>query len=128
TRADAHVRKDDGALDVAALVDANVREQKRLVDVSTRDDAAPGHDRIDRHAAAPVFVQHELRGRVLALIGPNGPLLVIYIELWIDVHELHVRFVERIDGPDIAPVVLYARLHVGERIGKHLQGVERLGN
>src|SRR5690606_529726 len=95
--ADAYVGKDHRTLDIAALLDAHVREQQRLIHVRTGDDAAARDDGVHGHAAATFLIEHELRGRILPLISPDGPLLVVDVELGIDVHELHVRVVERID-------------------------------
>ena len=92
------------------------------------DDAATRDDRIDRRAAPPVLVEHELRRRLLQLVGPDRPLLVVEIQFRRHVHQLHVGLVVGIDRADVAPVVLRARLHVGERIGEHLQLVDRGGD
>src|SRR5690606_11498745 len=126
--ADAYVRENDGALHVTALIDAHVREQQRLIDVRARNDAAARDDGVHGHAATAVLVQDELRRRILALIGPDRPLLVIDIELRIDVHELHVRLIEGVDRTHVAPIALHARLHVGKRIGKYFERAQRFGN
>ena len=61
----------------------------------------------------------------MQLIGPDRPLFVVEVELGRNVHQLDVGIVKGIDGADVAPVVLRARLDVGKRIGNHVQQIDR---
>jgi hypothetical protein len=55
-------------------------------------------------AAALVQVEDELGRRQLLLVGPDRPRLVVEVERGRHARELEVRFVEGIDGADVAPV------------------------
>src|SRR5689334_15133423 len=126
--ADLGVRQDDRAVDVGALLDTYVGEQQRLTHHRAGDDAAPGHHGVDGAAAAAFLIEHELRRRLLHLIGPDRPVLVVDVELGSHVHQLEIGVVIGIDGADVAPVALRARLHVLKRVGEYLTvGIDRFG-
>ncbi len=117
-----------GIVDGAAVFDANVARQQRLRDIGARDDAAARDHRIDRHPAPTLFVEHEFRGRLLRLVGPDRPLMVVNVQLRIECDQFHVRFVERIHIADVAPIVLRACLDIFERVSEYTQFVERPWN
>src|SRR6185437_11375596 len=86
------------------------------------DDAAAGDHRIDGHAPSPLLVEDELGRRLMHLISPDGPVLVVDVELGPDVDQLDVLLVVRVDRTYVTPVALRARLDVLERIREYLQG------
>jgi hypothetical protein len=127
--ADEHVRQDDGALDGRALFHAHVGEEERLAHERAGDDAAAGDHGIDGHAAPTLLIEHEFGRRLVQLVGPDGPVLVVDVELRPDMHQLEVGLVIRVQRADVAPVALRASLDVLERVREHLQRAgERLGD
>ena len=93
--------------------------------VRPRYDAASGDHGVDRHAAPAVLIQHEFRGRMLRLVGPYRPLMIVDIQLRIEGDELHVRFVKGVDVAHVAPIILRARFDIVERVGKYAQPLDR---
>src|SRR5882757_728943 len=120
---DFDMRQYDRAIDAGALVHPHIGEQQGRADDGPGDDAAAGDYGVDGGTPPTFLVEHELRRRLLHLVGPDGPVLIVNVELRFHVHQLEVGVVVRIDGSDIAPVTLCSRLHVLERVGKHLQVV-----
>ncbi len=127
--ADERVRQDDRALDRRALFHPHVGEEQRLAHHRAGDDAAAGDHRVDGHAAPPFLIEDELGRRLMHLIGPDGPVLVVDVELGPDVHQLEIRLVVGVQRTDVAPVALRTRLDVLEGVREHLQGAaEGLGD
>src|SRR5450631_2970076 len=63
----------------------------------------------------------ELSMVLLCLIRPNRPLVIVDVQFRIERNEFHVRFVQGVDVPYVAPVVLSSRLDVMKRICKYPQ-------
>ena len=51
-----------------------------------------------------VFGEHELCRRILALVGADGPVLIVEIEDGRDRDQIHVGFVVGFERADVAPV------------------------
>ena len=95
---------------------ADVRAQHAAGDLAARDDAARRDDRVQRHPAPVVVVEHELRRRRLFHVRAQRPLRVVQVELRVDVAEVHVRLVVGVDGADVAPVLRRLLVLVVERV------------
>ena len=82
-----------------------------------RDDAAPGHQRLDRHAAPVFLVVDELGRRELRLVGPDGPARVVQVEQRHGGGEVDVGVPVGVDGAHVAPVRLVAGVggHAAQR-------------
>src|SRR5690606_3459483 len=96
--------------------------EHRAGGAAAREDAALGDDGVLGDAAAAVGValaEHELRGRQVPVDGPQGPLGVVEVEGRAYRAHVHVRLVEGVERPDVAPVA--GRLL---RFAAHLVGLE----
>ncbi len=102
----------------------HIGEQHRVQHEGAADDGAPREHGVDGHAVLTVSVLHELGGRRHVLAGPDGPALIVDVELGHHGREIHVRLPERVQGPHIAPIGFLPLLgsdagHV-ERVGECL--------
>ena len=104
--ADGDARQQHRLAQFAIGVDAAAREQQRAVDVRAGNDAAAGDQRIHRHAAPVVAVEHELGRRQLFLVGPDRPVGVVHVERRLHGGQIDVGFPVGVDGADVAPVRL----------------------
>jgi len=81
------------------FVNSSERRNRRAAhDAAARDDGIHRGCRGIRRRRRPNF-----RRRVLFLVRPDGPVAVVEVQLRQDVREVHVRFVEGVDGADVAP-------------------------
>src|SRR5204863_5937111 len=88
--ADGHIGQDHRTLHARALVHVHIGEHQRLAHHGTRDDAAARHHGVDSHAAAPALTEDELGRRLVQLIGPGGPFLIVDVEPGAHMHQLHI--------------------------------------
>src|SRR5256885_759262 len=118
TRAQSYWR-DVGTID--AYYDANLELVHVRPELNIYDQDWPIWTyQVQQPPAKFVLVQDEFRGRLLHLVGPDGPVLIVDVELRAHLAQLEVGVLVGIDGADVAPVALRTRLHVLERISKHL--------
>ncbi len=104
TRADLHTREDNGLIQSAEGVDPHIGKEHRTQDERATDDGAPGKHGVDGHAVLAVSVLHELGGRSHVLTGPDGPVLIVDIQLRRDGSEIHIGLPEGVHGAHISPV------------------------
>src|SRR5207244_3644291 len=97
-------------------------------------DPAPGHEaaradyRIHGQAHAPAFLRkHELRRRLLRRLGPDGPALVVKIELRHHVHQILFGSVLAVQSSYIAPIARLLGIDVVEIVSDHAVALEVLG-
>src|SRR5208283_2972539 len=69
-----------------------------------RNNASVGYDAVDSLAAAVIVIEDELRGRIGVACAAHWPLAIVEIEFGLDVVQVHVGFIEGLDGAYIAPV------------------------
>ena len=125
---DVDLRQYDRIADLGEGIDPNLGEQQGTAHAAAGDDATAGDHGIDRHAAPVVVVEYELGGGILLLIGPDGPYLVIEIELRVDADEFHIGLPKGIHRAHVAPVGLLAGGRIPERVGDNLAVVDNGGN
>ena len=84
----------------------HVGEEQRAPHRRATDDAAARHQRVDRHAAPAIVVEHELGRRQLLLVGPDRPVAVVQVELGRDVTSAPCSPPSTHRRADVAPVGL----------------------
>ena len=90
----------DDPVETGSRFDHRANADDRARDRGVRYDAALGGQ---RQVYAAII---ELgRGKV-ALVGVDGPILLVEIEFWIDRREVQVGFVEGLYGADVLPVAV----------------------
>jgi hypothetical protein len=89
-------------------VDADPRREHRPLDAAAGHDRAAGHERVDRVPDPALLVEDELRGRQRLVRGVDRPVAVVEVEDRVHRDQVGVRVVERVERPDVAPVVLVA--------------------
>ncbi len=101
-----HALKEDRVLDVGPAIDADAVGKDGTFDPPAGDDGTGTDETIEGMAHAIVALgEDEFWGWEVGLVGANFPILVVEIEFGGDAGEVHVRFVESVDGADIAPEV-----------------------
>ena len=104
--ADIGVRQDHRLLDAGVGMHMHAGEQQRLAQERPGDDAAAGHQRGDRLAAAADLLMHELGRRGDLGIGPDRPVAIVQIERRDDRRQVDIGFPVGIQRADVAPVGL----------------------
>ena len=109
----------------------HIGEQHRAVHAA-RHNAAARHHGLDRHAATVIGVMDKLGGWELGLVGPNGPLGVVQVELGLGGCQVDIGIPVRVNRADIAPVgFVFGRIgHAahGERVGGSQAVTHRAGD
>ncbi|MNQ60437.1 hypothetical protein D3C85_747160 [compost metagenome] len=82
----------------------HIGEEHGVQHEGAADDGAAREHGVDGHAVLAVSVLHELGGGRHVLAGPDGPVLVIDVELGHHGGEIHVRLPEGVQGAHVAPV------------------------
>ena len=107
TRANRHVREEDGFFDESVLLDGNTRRKNALHNRTTTDNAACRNDGIDGCALmAFVVARKETCRRLVPVVSTNRPVIVVKVERRIFGAKVHVSFEEGVKRTHVAPVAL----------------------
>ena len=101
---DVAIVHDDAAFDTRSGVDANAASENGFANEAAGKNASAGYDAVDGFSAASFFVEHKLGGRIRIAGAAHRPLAVVKIEFRLNFVQVHVGFVEGLDGANIAPV------------------------
>ena len=101
--------------------------QDRRLHGRARDDDARAHHRVQRVARAAVVGEDELGRRQRLRQREDRPLHVVEVEHRVDGDEVHVRVVERVERPHVAPVAAVALGGAGDLVGGEVVDVRGAG-
>jgi len=124
---DVTVVHDDATVDYGAGVDADAASEDGFADEAAGEDASAGDDAVEGLTAAIGFVENEFCGRIGIAGAAHGPLSVVEIEFGLHVVQVHVGFVEGVDGADVAPVGSDVFDLTGDAIGLEVIGEDGSG-
>ncbi|MDF2874141.1 MAG: hypothetical protein K0R22_824, partial [Sporomusa sp.] len=114
--ANLNVFEQDRVFNKAVAVNLAARSQDRPANGGPTDDAAAADVGIEVLAAAAFLIKHRFGRRVIALIGDDRPPVVVEIELWHYVDQIHIGLIVGVNGPDILPVAFFPRTHLGQQV------------
>src|SRR5580658_9054537 len=124
---DGDVGEQDGLIDFGVGIHADVWGEDGVPDQSAGDDAAIGDDGIECGALTIFLREDELGRRVLALVGADGPVVVVEVEDRGDGDDIHVGFVVGLERAHIAPVESFFLVLVEEVVGEDAIVADHLG-
>src|SRR5690606_37309827 len=102
-RAYAGARQYHGLEQLGRLANPYVGEQHRFTDFRAGDDAASRYQRIEGSTATPGFVEDELRGRQLFLVGPDWPLVIVQVQFRTYLRQFQVGLEKTVHRSDVTP-------------------------
>src|SRR5438105_4421781 len=127
--ADLHPGHQDRILHFTVTVYTHARGKNAVHHAAAGDDG-PGADHgIHGDAHAPAFLgEDEFGGRLLGDARADGPLLVVKVELGDHGGQVHIGFVIRIQGADVAPVANLLGVDIVEIVSDDAAAGEHAGD